>query len=101
LMFINAEPGTPEAAVLIRNNAKLPEIRKLVKRGYIIRTRADSDTREARANDRSSFEAACRSGAQIITTDYYHKSTYFDSDYQVSFDGGKYVRLNPVFEDSN
>lgn len=100
ILFINADPGTPEAAVLIRNNAKLPQMKSLVQKGYIIRTRADSDTREARANDKSYFEAACNSGAQIITTDYYLKSTYFDSDYRISFDGEKYIRVNPVFSES-
>jgi hypothetical protein len=97
VLFINADPGTPEAAVMIMNNPKAPEIKELVRKGYIIRTRADSDTKEARANDRSGFEAACNSGAQIITTDYYLKSTYFDSPYQVYFEGDKkYIRLNPV-----
>ncbi|MBW8685240.1 phosphatidylinositol-specific phospholipase C1-like protein [Chitinophaga rhizophila] len=96
IMFANADPGTPEAAMLFRNNPTMPEITTLVAKGYIVRTRADADTREARLNDRSSFEAACTSGAQIITTDYYRKSTHFQSDYEISFDGQKYVRLNPV-----
>lgn len=100
ILFINADPGTPEAAVLIRNNSKLPEMKSLVQKGYIIRTRADSDTKEARVNDKSVFEAACNSGAQIITTDYYLKSTYFNSDYRVYFEGEKYIRLNPVFNDA-
>jgi len=96
-MFANALPNTPEAAFLIRNNAKAPEISDLVKKGYLIRTRADSDTREARRNDKTTFEAACKSGAQIITTDYYQKSTRFDSDYSVSFEGSTYFRKNPLF----
>ena len=97
MLFTNSEPGTPEAAIRIVNNAKqnVTNIQGLVKKGYIVRTRADSDTQEARANDRSSFEAALQSGAQIITTDYYQKSTHFNSDYQISFDGGAYFRLNP------
>lgn len=99
VLFANAEPGTPEAAILIRNNSKDKEgIKKLVQQGYIIRTRADSDTREARTNDYSSFVAACASGAQIITTDYYRKSTFFKSDYCISFEGKTYFRENPVFE---
>jgi hypothetical protein len=98
ILFANAEAGTPEAAMMIRNNPKDPEIKDLVKKGYIIRTRADSDTEQARINDKSDFEAACSSGAQIITTDYYLKSTHFKSDYVVSFDGtNKYFRVNPVF----
>jgi len=79
---------------MIINNPKGDggKIREMVKRGYMIRTRADADTKEARANDKSGFVAACASGAQIITTDYYYKSTFFPSDYVVHFDDGKYVR---------
>lgn len=98
VLFANAEPGTPEAAMMLRNNPHTAEIKSLVEKGYIIRTRADSDTKEARENDKSSFVAACNSGAQIITTDYYKKSTHFKSDYVISFDGdSKYFRLDPVF----
>jgi len=98
VLFANAEPGTPEAAIHIMNNAKQDQaaIRRLVEKGYIIRSRADSDTREARANDKSSFEAAAQSGAQIISTDYYMPSTHFQSPYAISFAGGTYFRLNPV-----
>jgi hypothetical protein len=99
VLFANALPGTPEAAAMFRNNPKDPEIPQLVKKGYIIRTRADSDTEQARNNDKSGLEAACNSGAQIITTDYYRKSTHFKSDYVVSFNGtNKYFRLNPLFK---
>ncbi|MEO3402518.1 phosphatidylinositol-specific phospholipase C1-like protein [Mucilaginibacter sp. CAU 1740] len=99
VLFADAEPGTPEAAIHIMNDAKkdLPLIQKLVKKGYIIRTRADSDTQEARDNDKSSFIAAQKSGAQIISTDYYKKSTHFKSDYVISFDGGVYFKADPLF----
>ncbi|PTR01457.1 calcium-dependent phosphoinositide phospholipase C [Mucilaginibacter yixingensis] len=100
VMFACADPGTPEAGMTIRNNPKDPSIPELVKKGYIIRTRADADTKEARVNDRSGFVAACNSGAQIITTDYYLKSTHFKSDYVVFFEtGDKYFRPNPLFTD--
>jgi hypothetical protein len=98
VMFANADPGTPEAALMIRNNPKDVQIPVLVKKGYIIRTRADADTKQARNNDYSDFEAACKSGAQIITTDFYQKSTHFKSDYAISFADGKYFRANPIFK---
>ncbi|WPU91422.1 phosphatidylinositol-specific phospholipase C1-like protein [Mucilaginibacter sabulilitoris] len=102
VLFTNTDPGNPEAAMMIRNNPQDPEIKELVKKGYIIRTRADSDTEQARANDKTDFTAACNSGAQIITTDYYLKSTHFKSDYVVYFaDGNKYFRLNPAFNPHN
>jgi hypothetical protein len=99
VLFTNSEPGTPEAAIHVMNDAKkdLVQISALVKKGYIIRTRADSDTQEARTNDKSVFNAAMRSGAQIISTDYYKKSEHFKSDYVISFADGKYFRLNPLF----
>lgn len=96
VLFVNAKPGTPEAAAMFRNDPDDPEIPKLVQAGYIIRTRADADTKEARANDYSRFENAENSGAQIITTDYYRPSTFFKSAYQIRFQDGGYVRNNPV-----
>jgi hypothetical protein len=99
VLFADAEPGTPEAAIHIMNNAKqeFAAIKALVKKGYIIRTRADSDTQEARTDDKTSFEAAQKSGAQIISTDYYQKSTHFKSDFQISFSDGTYFKVNPLF----
>ncbi|MGI8636144.1 MAG: phosphatidylinositol-specific phospholipase C1-like protein [Segetibacter sp.] len=100
ILFTNSKPDAPEAAIMIMNNSKKDSIQSMVKKGYIVRTRADSDTKEARNNDRSSFEAACKSGAQIITTDYYQKSTHFYSNYIISFEGNKYIRVDPVFNHS-
>ena len=98
VLFTDSPAGTPEAAFMIINNSKKDgdKIREMVKKGYMVRTRADSDTEEARANDKSSFHAACVSGAQIITTDYYYKSTFFASDYSVQFEGGKYMRKDAL-----
>jgi hypothetical protein len=98
MLFANAQPGTPEAAILIRNNPSDTTINNLVQKGYIVRTRADADTKMARLNDYTDFEAACKSGAQIITTDYYYKSTHFKSDYHISFADGKFARPNPVLK---
>lgn len=96
MLFTDSEPGTPEAAILIMNNAKKDKllIQDRVSAGYIVRTRADSDTKEARNNDYSSFEAAKESGAQIISTDYYQKSTHFKSDYMINFSSGNFIRAN-------
>jgi Phosphoinositide phospholipase C, Ca2+-dependent len=100
ILFVNAPAGTPEAAIIIINDPvkDLSKIQELVKKGYIVRTRADADTKEARTNDKSRFLAACKSGAQIISTDYYAKSKLFKSDYIISFEGGRYVRKNPLLK---
>lgn len=73
VMFGFYPEDAPEAAFLNLQDPKREEarIRRDVAAGFIVRTRADSDTREARDHDYSRFDAAVRSGAQIISTDYY------------------------------
>lgn len=95
VLFLNKEEGHPQAAFRIINNPvkNFDKIKELVAKGYLVRTRADSDTREARVNDYTKFEKAKASGAQIITTDYYIPSTLFESDYRVTFDDGKFERI--------
>jgi hypothetical protein len=95
MVFTNSAPGTAEAAVLLMNDPG-PEITRLVKQGYIVRTRADADTMEARKEDYSRFEKAKESGAQVITTDYYQPSKLFKSNYRISFDNNTYERRNPM-----
>lgn len=99
VLFVDVKTGNPDAAIMIMNDPKKQQerIKSLVEKGFIVRTRADANTTEARNNDYSRFKAACASGAQIITTDYYKKSTYFESNYHISFEGNKYVRVNPIF----
>lgn len=93
-MFTNSAPGTPEAAVLILNNpiGQQEEIQQRVEQGYLVRTRADAETREARQNDYRRFEAAQRSGAYLISTDYYRADERIAPEYHVRFADGKYVR---------
>ncbi|CAN7652905.1 Ca2+-dependent phosphoinositide-specific phospholipase C [Phenylobacterium sp. LjRoot219] len=72
-MFGLYDEAAPEAAVLDVPDPRRDEarIRQLVGEGFLVRTRADADTREARAGDLGRFEAALRSKAQIVTTEYY------------------------------
>lgn len=95
MIFTNSTPGTPESAVLFMNDPS-PKINELVQQGYIIRTRADADTMEARNEDYSRFEKAKESGAQVITTDYYQPSKLFKSNYKISFENNTYERKNPI-----
>lgn len=94
IMFVSANPGTPEAAFLIMNDPvkDQDEIKKLVAQGYMIRTRADAGTTEARENNYDRFINAQKSGAQVITTDYYQPSKLFESSYKVQFEDGSFVR---------
>jgi peroxiredoxin len=98
VFFTTSDPGTPEAAFMIVNDPVRDEdrIRALVAKGYYVRTRADADTREARKNDRSRFDAAKRSGAQVISTDYELPDRRLNSPYMVRFDGSLCIRANPI-----
>ncbi|WP_411845585.1 phosphatidylinositol-specific phospholipase C domain-containing protein [Roseibacillus persicicus] len=62
-------------------------IQKLSKQGYLIRTRADSGTIQARNNDTSRREKAFASGAQFISTDYPVANPDF-SNYAVELPNG-------------
>jgi hypothetical protein len=70
-------------------------IQDLVKGGFLVRTRADSDTQEARTNDTRPRDRALASGAQFVSTDYPEPNTAF-SAYAVRFEKGIVVRANPV-----
>jgi len=100
VMFVSAPPGTPSAA-FIKMNDPLGEntalIRKRVEAGYLIRTRADVPTRQARSGDTTRREAALSSGAQYVSTDY-PKPSPFGSGYVVNLPGAETysARCNPV-----
>ncbi|WP_035456986.1 phosphatidylinositol-specific phospholipase C1-like protein [Algoriphagus terrigena] len=102
VLFVNLKEGNPEAGFRIINDPVSNEtyIQELVRKGYIIRTRADSDTKEARTGNYSKFEKAKASGAQVISTDYYIPSRLFPSDYSVSFENHTFERPNPILNQS-
>lgn len=95
VLFVNSKEGNPEAAFRVINDPikNFDYIKELVAKGYIVRTRADDGTTEARTNDYTKFEKAKASGAQLISTDYYMPSTLFKSSYKVSFDNNRYERI--------
>lgn len=95
-MFANAPRQHPRAAVMVVNDpvSQQQEIQQLVRAGFMVRTRADANTVEARAGDTRRRQAAFSSGAQAVSTDYYLPATHFGSNYQVSIDA--VVQCNPV-----
>lgn len=98
MMFTNASPGDPDAAFIKRNDPDDPSIPGLVRDGYVVRTRADGDTVEARENDTGPRDAALASGAQWVSTDYPVPDfgVGFETDYFVEIPGGTVARCNPV-----
>lgn len=105
-MFMFSEAENDETAFIKIDDpiANETEIQSLVAQGFIIRTRADADTKEARSGDYTRWEAALRSGALIISTDYYRPDgramTDDDwSDYFVEFANDKVAEMNPISGD--
>ena len=97
VLFTNATPGQPDAAFVKVNEPRTDpdRIPELVRSGYIVRTRADADTLDARYNDTERRDAALASGAQFVSTDYREPDLAF-SEYQLTLPGDAPGRCNPV-----
>ncbi len=98
VMFTSSPPGSPESAFVKLNDpiADQDYIRELVSAGYIVRTRADADTLEARLGSTVRRDAALASGAQFISTDFPEPDPAFSTGYFVEIAGGINARCNPV-----
>lgn len=98
LAFINTNPEAPEAAYFTMNDPErdLALIQSRVREGFLVRTRADADTREARSGQTTRREAALASGAQYISTDYMQADARFASGYTARLAEGAKARCNPV-----
>lgn len=98
VMFVNAARGSREAAFFNRDDALTSgqEIRELVSAGYLVRTRADVDTVQARTGDTTLRDAAFASGAQFVSTDYLVADPDFGTGYFVALPGAFVARCNPV-----
>lgn len=84
-MFVYGNSNDEHTAFVLRNDPidRENEIRELTKK-FIVRTRSDAGTIEARNNDYKRFNSAWQSGAQIISTDYYKQDLRF-SNFQIKF----------------
>lgn len=98
VMFTNSDEGNPEAAWFNVNNAQNDgqRIRELVAAGYMVRTRADEETQQAREGDYSLQEAAFESGGQFVSTDYVVPEPDFGTGYFAAVPGGYVGRCNPI-----
>jgi Phosphoinositide phospholipase C, Ca2+-dependent len=97
VIFTNSEPGEPDAAFLERNEGPAADITSLVRKGYLIRARTDSDTKEARTNDTSVRDAMIASGAQLLSTDYpVNEPARWPGNFVVTLPGKAVSRCNPI-----
>jgi hypothetical protein len=96
IIFTNAAPGQPDCAFTEENDGTREVIASLVRKGYLVRTRTDADTQQARANDTSRRDIALASGAQMLSTDYPASEPSPWTPYSVGLPGGAVARCNPV-----
>ena len=101
VLFTNGQPGRPDAAFVKRNQptgANTAQIRRLVKAGYLVRTRSDEPLRTVTTGDRTQLQAALTSGAQLVSTDFPEvgMSGRYDSDFVAALPEGGPARCNPV-----
>lgn len=98
--FVNIDESSPAAGYITLNEPKEQSARiaAAVKAGIIVRTRADADTWEARADDTTRQAAAFASGAQYVSTDYLTPDERF-GPYVAKLPGGGAARLDPVQPD--
>lgn len=100
LMFASVDEKNPAAAWFKMNDPikGFDDIQRLVKAGFMVRTRADADTRQARDGSTTMRDKALASGAQFVSTDYPVPDPRL-TDYKVAFPGGVVARSNPVSGD--
>jgi Phosphoinositide phospholipase C, Ca2+-dependent len=97
-LFVDVPETDPDAAIMVVNDplSDAARIRDLVSAGFIVRTRADADTVQARSGDTSMRDAAFASGAQFVSTDYVFPDDPFGTGYIVDLPGDGAARCNPV-----
>lgn len=99
ILFTNATPGTPDAAFIEQNDDTPEAISTLVRQGYLVRTRTDDGTEQARTNDTKRRDAALASGAQMLSTDYPgNEPASWPGNFSVQIPGGLVARCNPVLK---
>ncbi len=98
LLFVDSAPDDPFGAVSVLNDptsmADQARIQKAVQSNFLVRTRADADTQEARRGDTSRGQAALLSGAHFISTDFPEPTSKFSYRFEVP--AGKPARCNPL-----
>jgi hypothetical protein len=104
VIFTNSLEGEADAAFIKRNDPtgnNVQEIQDLVKKGYLIRTRADEPIGSVLSGDANAFdqlETALETGAQVVSTDWpsYGMATRYNSDYVAKLPHGGIARCNPI-----
>lgn len=101
VLFADVPVDHPAAAFVKLNDpvSEFKRIQKLVRQGFLVRTRADADTRQARDGDTTRRDKALASGAQFVSTDYPEPNREW-SPYCVRLPDSAVARPNPVNSDT-
>lgn len=97
MMFVSVDESHPAAAWMKLNDpiGDFEKIQRCVQQGFLVRTRADTDTRQSRSNDTTMRDKAFASGAQFISTDYPVPDERW-SEYRVCWPNNAVYRRNPI-----
>jgi len=100
-VFTRGPEGQPDAAVTMVNDprgANAAEIQRLVRKGYLVRTRSDEPMSTVLNGELGRVGIALDSGAQIVTTDFpvVGMAARYNSDFVAKLPGDTAVRCNPV-----
>ena len=98
VMFTNSSTDTDDGAFIEFNDpvASFDAIQAAVAAGFVIRTRSDADTVEARSGNTTPRDMALASGAQWVSTDYPVPNPAFGTGFQVQIPMGMPARCNPI-----
>ncbi|HEU4635784.1 MAG TPA: phosphatidylinositol-specific phospholipase C1-like protein [Edaphobacter sp.] len=96
VLFVNGRPGESEAGFVEQDKGTADEIAALVKKGYLVRTRADFNTDQGRTNDLTRKNETLKSGAQMVSTDFPISEPAPWTGYSVGLPNGEPARCNPV-----
>jgi Phosphoinositide phospholipase C, Ca2+-dependent len=94
-MFVPSHPDEPSAAVMKSDAPQPAQFPSLERQHFLVKTAADAEAREARANDVTRATIALASGAHIVSTDYPVADPTI-GPYVVDLPGTGVVRCNPV-----
>lgn len=96
VMFVRSNESRDDGATLVMDSPNDPEIPRLAKAGYYIRTRADSSLHTAAPGQPARRDKALASGAHIISTDFPAGQPAAETGYVVKFPDGSAARINPI-----
>ena len=100
-VFTNSLEGSTDGAVIKSNEPRgnmTAEIQRLVKKGYIVRTRSDVPLDTVLNRTTEMRDSAFSSGAHIVSTDFpsWGMSARWGWDYVAQLKDGRVARCNPV-----